>query len=102
MGDEAVIFCGDFNINARDHNERYILNGRIPHKASSSMCLNVETGYDTNSAKFAWIRNDMHRLVLADAYGDINHMERDADGNILGTSHNVDRLETIDYVYFDE
>lgn len=121
---EMALFMGDFNINVRGDDETYILHGKLA-SAGGDEALTVPTGYEDlrsrepfpeTGSRFLWFRRRgadegcideptdgvATRLSLRDVYGDLNRLERDDRGRVLGTSHNADRLETIDYIFFDE
>merc|ERR1719456_1999958 len=102
---------GDFNINVRGGDESYIFAGRIPKgpkvKGGDDVFL-VDTRYDESERRFLWSRcarpgkrpsgpsgagDPVASLALRDVYGDINRLAEDDEGRLVGTSHNVDRLE---------
>lgn len=103
---DAVIFCGDFNVNMCKGEEEYIFKGVIPHSSASAggACsippLTFSTGYE--SGVFNWPLSDGRKIRLKDAYVGENRVETTADGRKVGTSHNTDRLETIDFIFYDE
>jgi len=110
---DAVIFTGDFNINIRGSAEVNVLAGTLPLEPGSTPAedlaplassLQLDTGLvnDAGEMRFCWKRIDGSPLILRDCHSVLNAQESDADGKVLGTSHNAARVETIDYVWYDE
>eukprot|EP00930_Biecheleria_cincta_P085950 TRINITY_DN75311_c0_g1_i1.p1 TRINITY_DN75311_c0_g1~~TRINITY_DN75311_c0_g1_i1.p1 ORF type:complete len:540 (+),score=99.40 TRINITY_DN75311_c0_g1_i1:76-1695(+) len=88
--DEAVLFCGDFNINSRGGSDDHIWQGGDAVE---------RTGYQwdgSGARRLVWDRPGGGELRLRDAYGDVNASEECASTR-TGT-----RLETIDYIFYDE
>ncbi|CAE7333795.1 unnamed protein product [Symbiodinium microadriaticum] len=81
----GVILCGDFNVNSRGFLEEHIWEG---------------TGYvrdsDTKANRFCWQRSGASPLILRDAF-DSCYGDEACSSTRTGT-----RLETIDYIFFDE
>jgi len=81
----GVILCGDFNVNSRGFLEEHIWEG---------------TGYvrdsDTKANRFRWQRFGAAPLILRDAF-DSCYGDEACSSTRTGT-----RLETIDYIFFDE
>jgi endonuclease/exonuclease/phosphatase family metal-dependent hydrolase len=83
---EAVLFCGDFNIDSRDNKDAHIWAGE-------------NTGFQEDTVgvrRLLWQRSDGSRLALRDAYGDI------AASTSCSSTRTGSRLETIDYIFYDE
>jgi len=81
----GVILCGDFNVNSRGFMEEHIWEG---------------TGYkrdpDTKANRFHWQRCDDTPLTLRDAFDSVYGDEA------YSSTRTGTRLETIDYMFFDE
>jgi hypothetical protein len=83
---EAVLFCGDFNIDSRDNRDAHIWAGK-------------NTGFQEDLVgvrRLLWQRSDGSKLALRDAYGDIAASTR------CSSTRTGNRLETIDYIFYDE
>ncbi len=128
---DAVLFCGDFNIDLIQNKQRHVFLGEIPlgpnGKATATEkgiaaphTLRFDTGYSTDvhegydcsgggNLKLCWTATDGTIRVLFDAFDGINCLESgpgpgaDAGQDFLyGSSHNAARVETIDYIWVDE
>jgi len=85
LGD-AVLFCGDFNIDSRDNKDAHIWASK-------------NTGFQEDIVgvrRLLWQRSDGSSLKLRDAYGDIVASAR------CCSTRTGSRLETIDYIFYDE
>eukprot|EP00614_Pseudopedinella_elastica_P030862 CAMPEP_0172623460 /NCGR_PEP_ID=MMETSP1068-20121228/128940_1 /TAXON_ID=35684 /ORGANISM="Pseudopedinella elastica, Strain CCMP716" /LENGTH=610 /DNA_ID=CAMNT_0013432031 /DNA_START=30 /DNA_END=1862 /DNA_ORIENTATION=+ len=110
---DAVVVAGDFNTNVREGDgsvsERFVLEGVIPFggresDASGAPSVEFPTGYQAErdvASALVWERAGAP-LVLRDAYEGLNRRQVDDQDVVLGTSHNAARVETIDFIWYDQ
>jgi len=95
---DAVLLCGDFNIDIRARREEHVLCGIFGGGPCEPRLS--ETGYKRpegcEAGAFNWRRSDGGSLVLRDAFGDVNAREESC------STRTASRLETIDYIFHDE
>eukprot|EP00051_Salpingoeca_urceolata_P011828 m.146999 g.146999 ORF g.146999 m.146999 type:complete len:629 (-) comp17273_c1_seq2:159-2045(-) len=125
---DAVLFCGDLNCEL--DRDAHVFEGCVPAtpgKCSGEVLPQCfVTGYDAAQHAFSWQRTNGTSLVLANAFaapaeGEATKEEEDddddgcvdgcgasgastSDGTLAGchgTSRNIDRVATIDYVWYD-
>ena len=114
--DDAVVLMGDFNINRKSDKETHVLRGAVPRNprldasaAATALpsALELDTGFATAEgvapkggwSSFNWARTTGAPLTLVDAHEGLSTREFDDQGRALGTSHNAERVETIDYCW---
>ena len=92
--DDAVLLVGDFNTNAAEAIE--IFSGRIQASDSETNVREFETGFNVKNKTFQWGSH-----TLKDAFTNIHQWGLAVGEEGYCTSRNANRIEWIDYIYYD-
>ena len=93
---DALILVGDFNTDSKS--AKQIFSGKIPisDEESKEVC-DFNTGFDVDKETFIW---GSHQLK--DSFAKVHKWGGGVGENKHCTSRNANRMEWIDYVFFDQ